>query len=59
MNPLKIDYGITTVLVVAGMLLDVYSSFFYSPLKAAFVHLGFAGWVRIELINAKLVGAQC
>lgn len=53
----KIIFWTTTVLV-AGMML--FSGFLYlssEELKAAFVHLGFPDYFRIELGLAKIIGA--
>lgn len=53
----KIIYWTTTV-IVAGMML--FSGFLYlssEELKAAFVHLGFPDYFRIELGLAKIIGA--
>jgi hypothetical protein len=57
MKSLKITYWISTALVVLGMLMSVYNYFFNPALKAAFVHLGFPDWFRVELGTAKLLGA--
>lgn len=57
MKSLKITYWITTGLVVAGMLLSVYNYFFNPALKAAYMHIGFPDWFRVELGIAKLLGA--
>lgn len=57
MKALKTIYGITTCLIVLGMLFSVYNYFFNAALKAAFVHLGFPDWFRVELAIAKLLGA--
>ncbi|GAB3219792.1 DoxX family protein [Algoriphagus aestuariicola] len=57
MNKNKIIFWTTTA-IVSGMML--FSGFLYltSPdLKAAFVHLGFPDYFRIELGLAKLIGA--
>ncbi len=57
MNKNKIIFWATTA-IVAGMML--FSSFLYlssEELKAAFVHLGFPDYFRIELGLAKIIGA--
>jgi hypothetical protein len=57
MKAMKITYWITTGLVVLGMFASVYNYFFNPELKAAYAHIGFPDWFRVELGIAKLLGA--
>jgi uncharacterized membrane protein len=50
-------YWISTGLVSIGMLISAVNYFFNLELKAAYVHLGFPDWFRVELGIAKLLGA--
>lgn len=52
-----IIYRVSTGLVVLGMAMSVINYFFNPDLKAAYVHIGFPDWFRIELGIAKLLGA--
>jgi DoxX-like family len=56
MNAVKITYWITTTLVCAMMSLSVFLYFTSPDLPAAFMHLGFPDWFRVELGIAKLLG---
>ena len=57
MKTVKIIYFVATGLVVLGMVMSFYSYFFNPDLKAAYVHIGFPDWFRVELGIAKLLGA--
>jgi len=57
MKTQKIIYWVTTGLVTLGMLMSFFNYFFNPALKAAYVHIGFPDWFRIELGIAKLLGA--
>lgn len=57
MNKRKIIYLVSTGLVVLGMAMSVFNYFFNPALKAAYAHIGFPDWFRIELGIAKLLGA--
>lgn len=52
-----IIYWTTTGLISAMMLFSAYSYFTSEEIKAAFVHLGFPSWFRIELGVAKMLAA--
>ena len=53
----KIIYWISTAVIAVMMIFSAYSYITNEELKAAFVHLGFPGYFRIELATAKLLGA--
>ena len=57
MKAKKIIYWITTGLVVLGMLVNFFNYFFNPAIKAAYAHIGFPDWFRVELGVAKLLGA--
>lgn len=53
----KIIYWASTGIIGAMMLFSAYGYLTSEALKAAFVHLGFPGYFRIELAIAKITGA--
>ena len=53
----KIIYWISTSIVTAMMLFSAFGYFTNPDMKAAFVHLGFPGYFRIELATLKVLGA--
>ncbi|WP_296149653.1 DoxX family protein [uncultured Flavobacterium sp.] len=53
----KIIYWTTTVIITAMMLFSAFGYFTNQDMKAAFVHLGFPDYFRIELGILKIVGA--
>lgn len=57
MNKNKIIYWISTGLIALMMLFSAYNYFTNPDMKAAFVHLGFPDYFRIELAIAKIIGA--
>ena len=57
MNKNKIIYWATTGIVVAMMLFSAFGYFTNADMKAAFVHLGFPSYFRIELGTLKVFGA--
>src|SRR5436190_22630481 len=57
MKKKKIIYWSSTAVLSLLMLFSAWSYFTNDGLKAAFVHLGFPGYFRIELATAKLLGA--
>ena len=52
----KIIYWATTGILGAMMLFSAFSYFTNEDMKAAFVHLGFPDYFRIELATAKIIG---
>ena len=52
----NIIYWVTTGLIGAMMLFSAYNYFTNAEMKAAFVHLGFPDYFRIELGVAKIFG---
>lgn len=57
MNKNKIIYWITTGIISAMMLFSAFGYFTNPDMKAAFVHLGFPDYFRIELGVLKVLGA--
>lgn len=57
MNTNKIIYWTTTGIIAAMMLFSAFSYLTNSDMKAAFVHLGFPNYFRIELAVLKVLGA--
>jgi len=57
MNKNKIIYWATTGIISAMMLFSAYGYFANPDMKAAFVHLGFPDYFRIELGVLKVLGA--
>jgi len=53
----KIIYWVTTIIISLMMLFSAYSYLTNEEIKAAFVHLGFPSYFRIELAIAKIAGA--
>ena len=53
----KIIYWASTGIIGAMMLFSAYGYLTSEALKAAFVHLGFPAYFRIELAIAKITGA--
>lgn len=53
----KLIYWITTGIVAVMMLLSAFGYLTAEEMKAAFVHLGFPSYFRIELAIAKILGA--
>lgn len=53
----KIIYWASTGIIGAMMLFSAYGYLTSEVMKAAFVHLGFPGYFRIELAIAKIIGA--
>ena len=53
----NIIYWITTGIIAAMMLYSAYAYLTSDQMKAAFVHLGFPGYFRVELAVAKIIGA--
>lgn len=54
----KIIYWTTTGIITAMMLFSAFGYFTNPDMKAAFVHLGFPDYFRIELGILKVVGAM-
>ena len=52
----KIIYWATTGLVAAAMLMNAYLYFTDPKMSAAFKHLGFPAFFRVELAIAKIIG---
>ena len=57
MNTNKIIFWATTVIVAAVMLFSAYGYFTSPDMKAAFAHLGFPDYFRVELGILKILGA--
>ncbi|PJJ08387.1 DoxX-like protein [Flavobacterium sp. 1] len=57
MNKNKIIYWATTGIIAAMMLFSAFGYFTNADMKAAFVHLGFPDYFRIELGVLKVLGA--
>jgi hypothetical protein len=57
MNKNKIIYWTTTGIITAMMLFSAFGYFTNADMKAAFVHLGFPDYFRIELGVLKIFGA--
>ncbi|WP_269225338.1 DoxX family protein [Flavobacterium eburneipallidum] len=57
MNKNKIIYWATTGIISAMMIFSAYGYFSNPDMKAAFVHLGFPDYFRIELGVLKILGA--
>jgi len=57
MNKNKIIYWTTTGIITAMMLFSAFGYFTNADMKAAFIHLGFPDYFRIELGVLKLFGA--
>lgn len=57
MNKNKIIYWTTTGIISAMMLFSAFGYFTNADMKAAFVHLGFPDYFRIELGVLKVLGA--
>jgi len=57
MNKDKIIYWSTTGIITAMMLFSAFGYFTNADMKAAFVHLGFPDYFRIELGILKILGA--
>lgn len=57
MNKNKIIYWTTTGIISAMMVFSAYGYFLNPDMKAAFVHLGFPDYFRIELGVLKILGA--
>lgn len=57
MNKNKIIYWTTTGIISAMMIFSAYGYFSNPDMKAAFVHLGFPDYFRIELGVLKILGA--
>ncbi|MBT2560703.1 DoxX family protein [Pedobacter sp. ISL-68] len=57
MNKKKIIYWSTTGIISAMMLFSAFGYFTNADMKAAFVHLGFPDYFRIELGVLKVLGA--
>jgi hypothetical protein len=53
----KIIYWTTTGIISAMMVFSAYGYFSNPDMKAAFVHLGFPDYFRIELAVLKIIGA--
>lgn len=53
----KIAYWVLTVLIAVFMLYSAYGYLTTEQMKAAFVHLGFPDYFRVELAIAKILGA--
>ena len=53
----KIIYWISTVFLSLFMLFSAYSYMTNPDMKAAFVHLGFPSYFRVELAVAKILGS--
>ncbi|GET24805.1 DoxX family protein [Prolixibacter sp. NT017] len=53
----KIIYWISTAFLSLFMLFSAYSYLTNPDMKAAFVHLGFPGYFRVELAIAKILGS--
>ena len=53
----KIIYWVSTGIISAMMLFSAFGYFTSPEMKAAFVHLGFPDYFRIELGIAKILGA--
>lgn len=50
-------YWISTSLIALMMLFSAYNYFTNEDMKAAFIHLGFPSYFRIELAIMKIIGA--
>jgi hypothetical protein len=57
MNKNKIIFWATTGIITAMMLFSAFGYFSNADMKAAFVHLGFPDYFRIELGVLKVLGA--
>ena len=57
MNVNKIIYWAATGIIAAMMLFSAYAYFTSPDMKAAFPHLGFPDFFRVELGTAKILGA--
>jgi DoxX-like family len=57
MNKYKIIYWTATGIITAMMFFSAFGYFTDPDMKAAFVHLGFPGYFRIELGVLKVLGA--
>jgi len=57
MKTTKIIYWATTGIITAMMLFSAFGYFTNADMKAAFVHLGFPAYFRIELGVLKILGA--
>jgi|SRR6218665_560910 len=57
MNTNKIIYWATTGIISAMMLFSAFGYFTSPDMKAAFVHLGFPDYFRVELGILKILGA--
>ena len=57
MKAKKIIYWVTTGIITAMMLFSAFGYFTNPDMKAAFVHLGFPSYFRIELGILKIAGA--
>lgn len=57
MNKNKIIYWSSTGIITLMMLFSAYGYFTNPDMKAAFVHLGFPNYFRIQLGTLKLLGA--
>lgn len=57
MKAKKIIYWVTTGIITAMMLFSAFGYFTNPDMKAAFVHLGFPSYFRIELGILKVLGA--
>lgn len=57
MNKNKIIYWVTTGIITAMMLFTAFGYLTNADMKAAFVHLGFPDYFRIELAVLKVLGA--
>ena len=52
----KIIYWAVTGIVSAAMLFSAFSYLINQEMKAAFIHLGFPAYFRVELAIAKIIG---
>jgi hypothetical protein len=57
MKIIKITYYVSTGIISADMLFSTYAYLAKPELKAAFQHLGFPGYFRVELAVAKFMAA--
>jgi len=57
MKNYKIVFWITTVIISFMMIFSAYNYLTNEEMKAAFVHLGFPSYFRVELAIAKILGA--
>ena len=57
MKKIKITYWLTTALLALFMAFSAYGYLTQAEMKAAFGHLGFPDYFRVELAVAKLLGA--